>query len=54
MILAYPALVVHVDDKEPESWQPTDHIFYAQAKLSIERKEGVTFWAGAKEKSEKM
>ncbi|GAA5842043.1 hypothetical protein JCM3766R1_005731 [Sporobolomyces carnicolor] len=54
MMLCYPALFVHPDDQEPESWQPTDHIFYKQAKLSIERKDGVNFWEGAKEKSEKM
>jgi hypothetical protein len=54
MALIYPALFQHPNDNEPESWQPTDHIFYGQAKLKIERSEGVTFWEGAKEKSEKM
>lgn len=54
MMLCYPALFELPNDNEPEGWAPTDHIFYKQAKLSLERKEGVTFWEGAKEKSEKM
>ena len=51
---ADPALLPLNQDNEPESWQPTDHIFYGQAKLKIERSEGVNFWEGAKEKSKKM
>ncbi|GAA5823253.1 hypothetical protein JCM5353_005135 [Sporobolomyces roseus] len=42
------------NDNEPESWQPTNHIFYAQAKLKIERSPGVKFWEGAKEKSKEV
>jgi len=43
------------DNKEPESFKTQDHIFYDQKVFPIAREEGdgVTFWAGAKDKSEK-
>ncbi|GAA6035212.1 hypothetical protein JCM8097_006422 [Rhodosporidiobolus ruineniae] len=56
MWLAFPALF-HFDDKiEPESFRIQDHMFYNQRMtgMDIVRKEGVNFWAGAKEKSEKL
>ncbi|CEQ42132.1 SPOSA6832_03925 [Sporobolomyces salmonicolor] len=54
MWLAFPSLFVFEDHKEPEHWAPTDHIFYAQRVLDLERKAGVSFWEGAKDESAKL
>ncbi|GAA5870141.1 hypothetical protein JCM3774_002602 [Rhodotorula dairenensis] len=54
MYLVFPALFHFPDSKEPEEWAPTDHIFYSQRCLDIVPKEGVTFWSGAKDKSDKL
>ncbi|GAA5882002.1 hypothetical protein JCM8547_008673 [Rhodosporidiobolus lusitaniae] len=55
MWLAFPALFKFEDQKEPESFKIQDHIFYDQRMqgMDIQRSEGVCFWAGAKDKSEK-
>ncbi|GAA5919048.1 hypothetical protein JCM1841_003718 [Sporobolomyces salmonicolor] len=54
MWLAFPSLFVFEDHKEPEHWAPTDHIFYTQRVLDLERKAGVSFWEGAKDESAKL
>ncbi|GAA6058535.1 hypothetical protein JCM10212_006974 [Sporobolomyces blumeae] len=57
MFLAFPSLFKfddREDRQEPANWKPTDHIFYGQRSLDFERKDGVTFWEGAKDKSDKM
>ncbi|GAA6005739.1 hypothetical protein JCM10207_005318 [Rhodosporidiobolus poonsookiae] len=53
MWLAFPALF-QFPDGEPESFKPTDHLFYSQRCMDLERKEGVTFWDKAKGQSEKL
>ncbi|GAA5934192.1 hypothetical protein JCM3775_006931 [Rhodotorula graminis] len=55
--LAFPSLFDFSDrdGKEPEAFKTQDHIFYDQRVFDIARNEGgnVSFWAGAKDKSEK-
>lgn len=57
MWLAFPSLFDFSDrdGKEPEAFKTQDHIFYDQRMFDIARNEGddVSFWAGAKDKSEK-
>ncbi|BGP04765.1 hypothetical protein OF846_000197 [Rhodotorula toruloides] len=54
MWLAMPALFRFDDHTEPASWAPKHHIFYKERCLDLERKEGVTYWEGAQDKSEKV
>ncbi|GEM06333.1 hypothetical protein Rt10032_c01g0350 [Rhodotorula toruloides] len=54
MWMAMPALFRFDDHKEPASWAPKHHIFYKERALDLEKKEGVTYWEGAQEKSEKL
>ncbi|GAA5986842.1 hypothetical protein JCM11641_007814 [Rhodosporidiobolus odoratus] len=56
MWLAFPALFDFGGEKEPESFNVTDHLFYSQRMpgFDLERKEGVRFWEGPKEKSKEL
>lgn len=52
MWLAFPELFKFDGEPAPRSFEPTDHIFYAQRVVDVQRKEGVKYWVGAKGESE--